>query len=1080
MAASTEEFESLLRLVDVFIKKLQLAGKESDKVFDNLQGGSSLKDIQKAEAEIDNLTVSTKELEKQKKQLINLNEKLAASRSKDAKQIASKREQIRKQNLAIKQSVKIDNEKEGSLNKLRAKLADAKRQFDNLSKAERENIKVGGRLKASINSLDREVREIEESTGRFQRNVGKYPKIFGQFSGAVLGGLGAVTGLVAGFRDGIMRAKEFEQGNANLAAVLGKSRGEITALTEDAKRLGAQTSFSASQVSQLQTEFAKLGFNENEILNATEATLDLAAATGSELGEAAAIAGATLGGFGLDAKETSRVTDVMAKSFSTSALDMEKFKESMKDAAPAAKAVGIDVEKTTALLGTLSNAGISGSKAGTALKTSFIKLNAAGLTLEQGLEKVKNSEDKLSAATELVGKNAATSFLVLSEGTDEIDKLEKGLRNAGGAAEKMANEQLDTLEGSLKILDSAWEGFVLSLLSGEGAFSSLSRGMVNFATNILGFLTAQENAEKQSFETAKAMQQEANESQNLLDEYETLTKEGIEPTKEEKERLDEITLQLKDRLGESVVAINEETGAFELNTEAVREQIRAKRLASDEEAIQIASRLKGNKQRIEEIKEEIEANKVNIETRKRLAEEDKKARKERESGGLGGGILGGSTTSTIKQTDAEKNLTNALAEQFKLKQELKTQEEEAIEREERLKELNFDLNDVNNLFNDTTEDQTEILDKNTEAVGNNSKAKNDSFKIFVANQKRRNELIQDEEEKAVAKEKLRFQQEKISAKENNEDLELVELVHQQNLRDIRAKFETERREIEIENVERRRKLNTTGGDEALKRAEDLGKKLEDERKAQLKKEREQIEAAADIAEGIFDRQSNAKIKALDKEEDALKNQISNLEDLSAQGNENATKSLAAAQKKQLEITRAKEQELKKQAQLEIILSGIKTYAAKVEAGDPNPFVSTVTDSALLIEALKNIPLGFKEGGYTGDVGTNDVAGVTHGQEFVLDAKKTSELGLKGKSMADFNRMQENGLLSQPKITEPEQIRFESNEAIIEKYDKMIEVLTKLPRKIEGTGYYDSNINHTLESIDKSLRNSSNNKPSVFD
>tara|TARA_R100001440_G_scaffold23689_1_gene38575 strand:+ start:6574 stop:9555 length:2982 start_codon:yes stop_codon:yes gene_type:complete len=283
--------------------------------------------------------------------------------------------------------------------------------------------------------------------------------------------------------------KDFEQANANLASVLGTTVNKISALTEDAKRLGAATAFSATEVSKLQTEFAKLGFTEEQILNATEATLDLAAATGSDLSQAAAIAGATLGGFGLDAKDTQKVVDVMAKSFSTSALDIEKFRESMKFAAPAAKAVGVSVEETTALLGTLANAGISGSLAGTGLAKTFTKLNEAGLTLEQGLTQVRNSQNKLKTATELVGQTAAKSFLVLSEGTKTTKELRIGLENAGGAAKRMADTQLDTLEGKTKILNSAFEGLVLSLTSGDSAFASMAKGIVEATTNILGFLT---------------------------------------------------------------------------------------------------------------------------------------------------------------------------------------------------------------------------------------------------------------------------------------------------------------------------------------------------------------------------------------------------------------------------------------------------------------------------------------------------------------------------------------------------------------------------------------------------------------
>ena len=115
--------------------------------------------------------------------------------------------------------------------------------------------------------------------------------------------------------------KEFEQGMANVKAISGATGAEFAALEANARKLGASTKFTATEVSGLQTEFAKLGFTTSEIQKVTKGTLALAAATGSDLATSAAVAGTTLRGFGLDASETGRVTDVMAKSFSSSALD---------------------------------------------------------------------------------------------------------------------------------------------------------------------------------------------------------------------------------------------------------------------------------------------------------------------------------------------------------------------------------------------------------------------------------------------------------------------------------------------------------------------------------------------------------------------------------------------------------------------------------------------------------------------------------------------------------------------------------------------------------------------------------------
>jgi len=440
-----------------------------------------------------------KELVKVQEQDRKVKKQLKVARTEKFKQLQETNLALRNQKKLVKADI-IENSKLSSVyERQSAKLNRLRKELKNLILTEGEGSIKTKKLAAQVQNLDNKLKKADAAAGQFQRNVGNYPNALKRATGALrnfagaLGITAGITGLVRALGNAINIAKDFEQSNANLAAVLGKTKNEITVLTEDAKRLGAATAFSANQVAGLQTEFAKLGFNEQEILNATEATLSLAAATGSDLSEAAAIAGATLGGFGLGAEETQRVVDVMAKSFSTSALDMEKFKESMKTAAPAAAAVGISVEETTALLGTMANAGISGSRAGNNLAKSFIELNRKGLTLNEAFDKVNSSSNKLKTAVDLVGVNASKAFLVLAKGTKVTKKLTKGLQNAGGAAEKMAKEQLDTLQGSLTILNSAWEGFVLGLLSGDSAFSNMARSIVEGTTAFLGMITATEN-----------------------------------------------------------------------------------------------------------------------------------------------------------------------------------------------------------------------------------------------------------------------------------------------------------------------------------------------------------------------------------------------------------------------------------------------------------------------------------------------------------------------------------------------------------------------------------------------------------
>ena len=307
--------------------------------------------------------------------------------------------------------------------------------------------------------------------------------------GILVVGLGA---LVAGLGGVINKSREFSKSLSGLKAVLGRDADplDIKALSQDAKNLGASTAFTATQVVQLQTELAKLGFTTDQILNATGATLALAAATGTDLAEAATVAGATLRGFGLKASQTQMVVDVMAKSFSSSSLDMSKFTESMKMVAPIASTLKIPIQEATAALGILADRGISGSLAGNQLKRVMSDLAIkTGVSFRDSLtitsEKLKaatSDSEKLAIAKALVGDRAKGSLIALAENADALDTLTIALQGAGGAAQEMADERLDNLDGDLTKLSSAWDGFILAIEDGEGVLSGIARGAIQLFT----------------------------------------------------------------------------------------------------------------------------------------------------------------------------------------------------------------------------------------------------------------------------------------------------------------------------------------------------------------------------------------------------------------------------------------------------------------------------------------------------------------------------------------------------------------------------------------------------------------------
>ena len=286
-------------------------------------------------------------------------------------------------------------------------------------------------------------------------------------------------------------AADFEQSMAKVKAVSGATADEFAKLESNAKELGRTTRFTASEVSELQLNFAKLGFTAEEITQVTGATLALAQATGSDLATSAEVAGSTLRAFGLSADETSRVTDVMAKSFSTSALDMGTFADSMKYVAPVAKAAGLSVEETTAMLASLANAGIKGSQAGTSLRRIISELGATGGDVAGSIKKLAGEGLNLADAKDEVGRSAQSALLVLANSTDQTASLATEFQNANGAAQAMADIMDDTAEGAMKRMQSALEGAQIEIgsalapimikLAGivsdlAGRFSSMSDG----------------------------------------------------------------------------------------------------------------------------------------------------------------------------------------------------------------------------------------------------------------------------------------------------------------------------------------------------------------------------------------------------------------------------------------------------------------------------------------------------------------------------------------------------------------------------------------------------------------------------
>ena len=331
------------------------------------------------------------------------------------------------------------------------------------------NVKIG----ALTEGFDKGMKRIEKKlkkTGRLLKKTGS--EMTQNFS-APIAAIGVLS--VKVFAD-------FEQGMLKVKAISGATITEMDTLTKTAKKLGSETMFTATQVSELQLSLSKLGLTPKEINKSTGAILNLAQATDSDLAQSATIAASTMRAFGLESEDMNRIVDVMADAISSSALDMSKFETAMSSVAPVARVAGASLEQTTSILGVLTNNGIEASTAGTALRNIFLDLAKNGMSWEEAMTSIQNATDPLARSFELFGKRGANVATIISENGVEIQKLTADLIDSEGEAKRMANIMDSGLSGSLRKLKSATEGAGIEIGQGlKPVIESLARTLQNVA-----------------------------------------------------------------------------------------------------------------------------------------------------------------------------------------------------------------------------------------------------------------------------------------------------------------------------------------------------------------------------------------------------------------------------------------------------------------------------------------------------------------------------------------------------------------------------------------------------------------------
>lgn len=349
-------------------------------------------------------------------------------------------------------------------------------------------------------------RELESMGGRVTRVVGTMDAAFTRLSASLF----SMQTAMAAFMGGMM-GRQFveivggvESAMSGVEAVTKASKQEIADMTAVARELGAQTVFSARDAAEGMKFLGMAGFTTNEIIQATPAMLNLAAAASMDLGRAADITSNIMTAFGISADRAGEIADTLAVIAASANTDISQMGQAMKFAGPLAKGLGVSMQTAAAAIGVLSNAGLQAEMAGTGLRQVLVTLanptkelkkamDAAGISMEQidirsrtlgdVLQTIKNAGIDAGEAMDIFGARGGTAATVLIDSTDQLSKLEEKLVDVRGAAGTMATVMVNNLPGSLYELQSAAEEFVLQL--GDRGVSGGLRAVIDHITGTI-------------------------------------------------------------------------------------------------------------------------------------------------------------------------------------------------------------------------------------------------------------------------------------------------------------------------------------------------------------------------------------------------------------------------------------------------------------------------------------------------------------------------------------------------------------------------------------------------------------------
>lgn len=380
------------------------------------------------------------------------------------------------------------------------------RQIQDLSSELHENKTKLSDAEYAADKLDNSLEEVESSAKKADDGFTMFKATLASLAADAI--MRAVDGIKNLAGNVIELGQNFTSTMSEVSAISGATGEDFEKLEACAREYGATTVFSASNAAEALKYMSLAGWDADQSTSALGGVLNLAAASGMELGAASDMVTDYLSAFAMEAGDAAYFADLLSYAQSHSNTTAEALGEAYKNCAANLNAAGQDVETVTSLLEGMANQGYKGSEAGTAMaaimrditngmkdgaikigETSVAVMDAQGnfrdltdiLTeVEAATNGMGDAERAVALSSTFTADSTKGLNLILNEGMDKIAGYEEELRGASGSAEEMANIMNDNLSGDVAAMNSAFEELGLKIYD---ALESKLRAGVQFITN---------------------------------------------------------------------------------------------------------------------------------------------------------------------------------------------------------------------------------------------------------------------------------------------------------------------------------------------------------------------------------------------------------------------------------------------------------------------------------------------------------------------------------------------------------------------------------------------------------------------